>query len=80
MSQAGFETKIPVNERPQTRALNRAATGIGYVLAITGTLTTAQHCKNGTFRSLDLFIQEERRMLFQPASQMKLIFMTKFIK
>ena len=29
MSLAGFEPTIPVSERPQTHALNRAATGIG---------------------------------------------------
>ena len=29
MPQAGFETAIPAIERPQTNALNRAATGIG---------------------------------------------------
>jgi hypothetical protein len=28
MSQAGFEPKIPEIERPQTHALDRAATGI----------------------------------------------------
>jgi hypothetical protein len=27
----GFEPTIPVNERPQTHALDRAATGIGYI-------------------------------------------------
>jgi len=26
----GFEPKIPANERPQTKALVRAATGLGY--------------------------------------------------
>ena len=29
MTPAGFEPKIPANERPQTHALDRAATGIG---------------------------------------------------
>jgi hypothetical protein len=29
MSPAGFEPTIPVSERPQTHALDRAATGIG---------------------------------------------------
>ena len=29
MTPAGFEPTIPVSERPQTHALNRAATGIG---------------------------------------------------
>ena len=29
MSPAGFELTIPVSERPQTHALDRAATGIG---------------------------------------------------
>jgi len=28
MAQAGFELAIPVSERPQTHALDRAATGI----------------------------------------------------
>jgi hypothetical protein len=31
MPPAGFETTIPVSERPQTHALDRTATGIGYV-------------------------------------------------
>jgi hypothetical protein len=31
MPPAGFETAIPVSERPQTHALDRAATGIGAV-------------------------------------------------
>ena len=30
MSPAGFEPAIPVSERPQTYALDRAATGIGF--------------------------------------------------
>jgi hypothetical protein len=29
MSPAGFEPTIPANKRPQTHALDRAATGIG---------------------------------------------------
>jgi hypothetical protein len=29
MSPAGFEREIPASERPQTYALDRAATGIG---------------------------------------------------
>jgi hypothetical protein len=29
MPQTGFETEVPANERPQTNALDRAATGIG---------------------------------------------------
>jgi hypothetical protein len=29
MSPAGFERAIPASERPQTHALDRAATGIG---------------------------------------------------
>jgi hypothetical protein len=29
MPPAGFEPTIPVSERPQTHALDRAATGIG---------------------------------------------------
>jgi len=28
MAQAGFEPAIPVRERPQTHALDRAATGV----------------------------------------------------
>jgi len=66
MTQAGFETKIQAYARPQIQTLNRAATGIGYVLTIT--LTTIQHCKNRTFRSLALFIHKQKRILFQPAS------------
>jgi hypothetical protein len=31
MLPAGFETTIPVSERPQTYALDRAATGIGKI-------------------------------------------------
>ena len=31
MPQAEFEPTIPVSERPQTHALDRAATGIGHV-------------------------------------------------
>jgi len=64
MSLAGFETKVPANERPQTQALGRAATRIGYVLAIT--LTTKQHCKNRTFGSLGVLMHKERRILLQP--------------
>jgi len=30
MSPAGFESKTPASERPQTHALDRAATGVGY--------------------------------------------------
>jgi hypothetical protein len=30
MPPAGFEHAIPASERPQTHALDRAATGIGY--------------------------------------------------
>jgi hypothetical protein len=30
MKPAGFETAIPANERSQTHALDRAATGIGH--------------------------------------------------
>jgi hypothetical protein len=30
MPPAGFDSAIPVSERPQTHALDRAATGIGY--------------------------------------------------
>jgi hypothetical protein len=29
MPPEGFETTVPASERPQTRALDRAATGIG---------------------------------------------------
>ena len=29
MPQVGFEPEVPANERPQTHALDRAATGIG---------------------------------------------------
>ena len=32
MPPAGFESKIPASEWPQTHALDRAATGIGQVL------------------------------------------------
>jgi hypothetical protein len=31
MTSVGFEPEIPASERPQTNALDRAATGIGYV-------------------------------------------------
>ena len=31
-AQAGFETAIPASERPQTHALDRAATGTGSLL------------------------------------------------
>jgi hypothetical protein len=34
MLPAGFEPTIPANERPQTHALDRAATGIGYLKLI----------------------------------------------
>ena len=30
MPQAVFETTVPVSERPQTHALDRAATGVNY--------------------------------------------------
>jgi len=30
MSPAGFEPAVPVSERPQTHALDRAATGVGW--------------------------------------------------
>jgi hypothetical protein len=33
---AGFEPKIPASERPQTHALDRGATGIGWKLIIYG--------------------------------------------
>jgi hypothetical protein len=77
MSQAGFETKIPANERPQTQALNREAIGIGYVLTIT--LATTCYCKNRTFRNLALLMHKERRIILQPASQMKIIVVIKLI-
>jgi hypothetical protein len=32
MPRAGFETAIPATKRPQTYALDRAATGIGRIL------------------------------------------------
>jgi hypothetical protein len=32
MPPAGFETTIPASERPQTHALDRAATGIGHII------------------------------------------------
>ena len=35
MPPVGFETTIPANERPQTYALDRAATGIGYSFLFT---------------------------------------------
>jgi hypothetical protein len=35
MPPAGFEPTIPANERPQTHALDRAATGIGEVAYFT---------------------------------------------
>jgi len=31
---AGFEPTIPASERPQTRALGRVATGIGYIIIL----------------------------------------------
>ena len=31
MPQAGLEPAIPASDRPQTHALNRAATGLGYL-------------------------------------------------
>jgi hypothetical protein len=31
MQLAGFEPTVPASERPQTHALDRAATGIGYL-------------------------------------------------
>jgi hypothetical protein len=31
MPPAGFEPTIPASERPQTKALDRAATGIGFL-------------------------------------------------
>jgi hypothetical protein len=34
MSTAAFEPTIPISERPQTHALDRAATGIGYMANI----------------------------------------------
>jgi hypothetical protein len=33
MPPVGFEPTIPVSERPQTHVLDRAATGIGHVVA-----------------------------------------------
>jgi hypothetical protein len=38
MPAAGFETTIPTLERPQTHALDRAATGIGKRLFTEGLL------------------------------------------
>jgi hypothetical protein len=35
MTPAGFELAIPASERPQTHALDRAATGIGYIKSYT---------------------------------------------
>jgi hypothetical protein len=32
MPAAGFEPKISASERPQTHALDRAATGIGFIV------------------------------------------------
>jgi hypothetical protein len=34
MPPAGFEPTIPANERPQTHALDRAATGIDYEVIV----------------------------------------------
>ena len=34
MLPAGLEPEVPARERPQTHALDRAATGIGYTVAI----------------------------------------------
>ena len=34
MPSAGFEPAIPASERPQTRALDRAATGVGVLRVI----------------------------------------------
>jgi hypothetical protein len=34
MPLAGFEPTIPTSERPQTHAIDRAATGLGYELSI----------------------------------------------
>jgi hypothetical protein len=36
MPSAGFEPAIPVIKRPQTYALDRTATGIGYLLKLLG--------------------------------------------
>jgi hypothetical protein len=36
MPSAGFELTIPVSERPQTYALDRAATGIGIIQIMVG--------------------------------------------
>jgi hypothetical protein len=38
MPPAGFEPTIPVSERPQTHALDSAATGIGTVCTVTSKL------------------------------------------
>jgi hypothetical protein len=36
MPQAGFETAIPDGQRPQTHALDRAGTGIGFYIVRLG--------------------------------------------
>jgi hypothetical protein len=39
MHPAGFETEIPASERPQTHALDRAATGIGFLFLLSSTFS-----------------------------------------
>ena len=57
MLPSGFEPTIPASERPQTHALERAATGIGWKLLYTYQLSTlskyAGHWAYFSFR-LDL--------------------------
>jgi hypothetical protein len=46
MPPAGFETAIPASERPQTHALDRAATAIGSLLYINPNSPYSQTNKN----------------------------------
>jgi hypothetical protein len=44
MTQVGFEATIPASKRPQTHALDRAATGTGlYFLTVPNWLTVKFH-------------------------------------
>jgi hypothetical protein len=44
MPPAGFEPAIPVSERPQTHALNRAATGIGIMSYLPLSISNSSWC------------------------------------
>jgi hypothetical protein len=58
MTPVGFEPEIPASERPQTHALERAATGIGQLITLGwsnqgGGVECGMHKKRNAYRAFD---------------------------